>query len=99
MKAQSYPFEIGHFKCIAMRDGGHMGSAEFIFCNAPKDDVAQTLQKHELEADQLGSSWTCLLVDTGKETLLIRYRFWERGAYWGKVDRVIRGRRVSGRQD
>ena len=71
MKAQSYHFELGHFKCIAMRDGGHMGSAEFIFCNAPKDDVAQTLQKHELEADQLGSSWTCLLVDTGKETLLI----------------------------
>ena len=71
MTTQSYHFELGNFKCIAMRDGGHMGSAEFIFCNAPKDDVAQILQKYELEADQLGSSWTCLLVDTGKEILLI----------------------------
>lgn len=71
MTTQPYHFELGNFKCIVMRDGGHMGSAEFIFCNAPQDDVAQILQKHDLEADQLGSSWTCLLIDTGKETLLI----------------------------
>ncbi len=66
-----YRFELGSFLCIAICDGGHMGSADFIFCNAPELDLAQTLEKHTLEADQLKSSWTCLLVDTGEKTLLV----------------------------
>jgi glyoxylase-like metal-dependent hydrolase (beta-lactamase superfamily II) len=64
-------FSIGNFKCIAIRDGGHMGSADFLFSNAPEPEIAQALQKYSLEADQLISSWTCLLVDTGEKTLLI----------------------------
>ena len=64
-------FNLGNFKCIAIRDGGHLGSADFLFCNAPGQEVAQTHRRHSLEADQLKSSWTCLLVDTGKTTLLI----------------------------
>jgi glyoxylase-like metal-dependent hydrolase (beta-lactamase superfamily II) len=48
-----------------------MGEADFLFCNGPKEEVAQALQKHALEADQLKSSWTCLLVDTGEKTLLV----------------------------
>lgn len=64
-------FRLGNFKCIAIRDGGHLGSADFLFCNAPEQDVAQALQRHGLEADQLKSSWTCLLVDTGEKTLLV----------------------------
>ena len=64
-------FTVGNFRCVAIRDGGHMGEADFLFCNAPKEEVAQALQKHALEADQLKSSWTCLLVDNGEKTLLV----------------------------
>jgi len=48
-----------------------MGSADVIFCNAPESELAQTLQRNGLGADQLGSSWTCLLVDTGEHVLLV----------------------------
>ena len=71
MNPDPWHFTVGNFKCIAIRDGGHMGSANFLFRNAPQQEVAQALQKHGLEADQLKSSWTCLLVDTGEKTLLI----------------------------
>ena len=71
MNAVPWHFKLGNFKCIAIRDGGHMGSADFLFCNAPQQEVAQALQKYGVEADQLISSWTCLLVDTGEKTLLI----------------------------
>ena len=64
-------FRVGNFRCMAIRDGGHLGSADFLFCNAPEQEVAQALQSHDLEADQLKSSWTCLLVDTGEKTLLV----------------------------
>ena len=71
METISYRFELGNFRCIIVRDGGHMGSADFIFCNAPEQEITQALQLHDLEPDQLESSWTCLLVDTGEKTLLI----------------------------
>jgi glyoxylase-like metal-dependent hydrolase (beta-lactamase superfamily II) len=71
MTAVPWHFRLGNFRCIAIRDGGHLGSADFLFCNAPAQEVAQALQRHSLEADQLKSSWTCLLVDTGEKTLLI----------------------------
>lgn len=71
MNTAPWYFTLGDFKCIAIRDGGHMGSADFLFCNAPQQEVEQALQKYELEADQLKSSWTCLLIDTGEKTLLI----------------------------
>jgi glyoxylase-like metal-dependent hydrolase (beta-lactamase superfamily II) len=71
MTPTPYHFELGDFKCIAIRDGGHMGSADVIFCNAPEKELTQALRRHNLEADSLESSWTCLLVDTGPKTLLI----------------------------
>jgi len=71
MTFSPYHFDLGNFKCIAIRDGGHMGSADFVFANAPEQDVVKALREHDLEADQLGSSWTCLLVDTGEKTMLI----------------------------
>lgn len=71
MLSVPWHFRLGNFDCIALRDGGHMGSADFLFCNAPKQEVAQVLLRHGLEADQLKSSWTCLLVDTGEKTLLV----------------------------
>ena len=71
MNSVPWRFRVGNFRCIAIRDGGHLGSADFLFCNAPQQEVAQALRSHGLEADQLRSSWTCLLVDTGEKTLLV----------------------------
>ena len=62
---------MGEFVCIAIRDGGHMGSADFLFSNAPEQELSQALKSHNLNASQLESSWTCLLVDTGEKILLI----------------------------
>jgi len=48
MNAVPWHFTLGNFKCIAIRDGGHMVSADFLFCNAPQQEVAQALQKYGL---------------------------------------------------
>ena len=73
MKTNSpqFHFTLGKFKCIAIRDGGHMGAADFLFINAPAEELNASLQKHNLVRDQLPSSWTCLLVDTGDVKLLV----------------------------
>jgi glyoxylase-like metal-dependent hydrolase (beta-lactamase superfamily II) len=71
MISSPWHFRLGKFRCIAIRDGGHMGSADFLFYKADPEEVAQALQSHKLAADQLVSSWTCLLIDTGDKILLV----------------------------
>ena len=48
-----------------------MGSADFLFANAPPEELKAILRKQNLERDQLPSNWTCLLVDTGRKKLLV----------------------------
>jgi glyoxylase-like metal-dependent hydrolase (beta-lactamase superfamily II) len=71
MAESSFQFTLGDFKCIAIRDGGHLGAADFLFVNAPPDELNASLQKHKFKRDQLPSTWTCLLVDTGDVKLLV----------------------------
>lgn len=71
MAESSFKFTVGDFKCIAIRDGVHIGSADFLFINAPAEELNASLQKHNLERDQLPSTWTCLLVDTRDVKLLV----------------------------
>ncbi|MGD8751229.1 MAG: MBL fold metallo-hydrolase [Anaerolineales bacterium] len=66
-----FHFTLGDFKCMAIRDGDDMGSADFLFVNASIEALTKTLQEHELEKDQLRTTWTCLLIDTGENKLLI----------------------------
>lgn len=71
MEKDFFRFTLGDFKCLAVRDGGHVGSADFLFLNAPGDELDQALREHNLKRDQFWSTWTCLLVDTGNVKLLV----------------------------
>lgn len=71
MRNSHFQFTLGEFECTALRDGGQVGSTDFLFVNAPSDELKTALQKHDLELDQLWSTWTCLLVDTGQGKLLV----------------------------
>lgn len=71
MEKDLYQFTIGDIKCIAIRDGGHRGSVDSLFVNAPTDELNLTLRVHNLERDKLWSTWTCLLVNTDDGKLLI----------------------------
>ncbi|HSG16549.1 MAG TPA: MBL fold metallo-hydrolase [Anaerolineae bacterium] len=71
MDESQFHFQLGDFKCIAVRDGGHVGSADFLFVNTPPKELEQALAENNLERDKLPSSWTCLLVDTGEKRLLV----------------------------
>ena len=71
MVESPYRFRIGDFECIAFRDGGHMGSTEVLFVNAPDNVLKDALQAYNLEPDKLQSTWTCLLVDTGEFKVLV----------------------------
>ena len=62
-----FHFAVGDFKCLAIRDGCHDSSADFLFLNAPEGELDATLKVQNLKRDQFWTTWTCLLVDTGRK--------------------------------
>lgn len=71
MEKTHYHFNLGDYKCIAVNDGGFVGTADFLFASAPAVALQEALAQNNLEADKLPTNWICLLVDTGRETLLV----------------------------
>jgi len=68
---ETYLFKIGQFECIAINDGSFTGSAGMLFADAPEDALSAALAKHGEKAESMPSTWTCLLVKTGLQTVLI----------------------------
>jgi glyoxylase-like metal-dependent hydrolase (beta-lactamase superfamily II) len=81
MSEERYRFKIGSLECIAISDGTMTYQPPtfppppaFLFANAPKELLAQVLNKHGLHPEQW-TEWTspyiCLLIKTGEHTVLV----------------------------
>lgn len=81
----SYRFKIGDFQCLALNDGNFIGNAEMLFTNAPQEKLLQVLQNYDLNADHLPSTWTCLLVKTPTNVVLVDTGLGTGGEYGGQL--------------
>jgi len=76
-----YHFKVGAFECMAISDGTHTYTppafpppATFLFANAPKESLEQTLRKYNLQSEQWVewvSPYICLVIDTGNNLVLV----------------------------
>ena len=81
MKGDVYRFQIGHFQCMAISDGTLTYApptfpppAALLFENAPKDALDAVGRSQNLQAQdwrEWTSTYTCLLINTGKELVLV----------------------------
>ena len=81
MKSGHYSFSVGNFKCMAISDGAHTYApplfpppAVFLFANAPANELETRLLAHDIVREQWTawiSPYICLLIDTGKELVLV----------------------------
>ncbi len=81
MNTETYHFKLGTFECIAISDGTHTYTpptfpppAAFLFANAPKERLEQTLREHNLQPEQWVewiSPYICLMINTGKNQVLV----------------------------
>ena len=72
----NYRFELGNLKCIVVSDGSftYHNPAQVFFANAPEQELEQVLREHNLEPEhwtEYVSPYTCLLVDTGRQRVLV----------------------------
>ena len=81
MRADTYNFNVGDFRCVAVRDGTLTYAPPmfpppptFLFLNAPAEERESVLRDHGLAAatwTDWTSDYTCLVVDTGEHLVLM----------------------------
>lgn len=71
MTTQSYRFKVGTIECIAVSDGTFSYPPAAFVANAPPERFGEELRDHNLPADEVISTYTCLLIDTGAHKLLV----------------------------
>jgi glyoxylase-like metal-dependent hydrolase (beta-lactamase superfamily II) len=80
-----YRFKIGDFQCLAVNDGDFVGNADMLFANAPQEELLQVLQQYDLKPDHLPSTWTCLLIKTPTNVVLVDTGIGAGGEYGGQL--------------
>ena len=71
MSRETFPFEIGNFKCIAVSDGTFAYDSHSFFVNAPNERLQQVLREYSNQPGKVTTPWTCLFIDTGDHRVLV----------------------------
>ncbi|HEY94944.1 MAG TPA: hypothetical protein G4O15_08415 [Dehalococcoidia bacterium] len=78
----TYRFNIGEFRCIAVSDGSHTYYTPpnfppppvFLFANASEEQLNNVLHEYNLDSktwSEWVSPYICLLIDTGQQLVLV----------------------------
>jgi glyoxylase-like metal-dependent hydrolase (beta-lactamase superfamily II) len=71
MASSRKPFHIGEIQCVAISDGTFSYPTGWFFSNVSQEQLEGSLRDHDLPLNQVVSPYTCLLVNAGKERILI----------------------------
>ena len=71
MPEGSHRFQVGSVYCTVLSDGYYSYPAAWFFPNADPADLSRALASHHLPPDDVLSPYTCLLIETGRHTVLV----------------------------
>ncbi len=71
MGGEVYSFRVGAIQCTPITDGSLPYPPSWFFANAPQQPLEEELRAHGLRTDEITGTYTCLLVSTGKNKVLI----------------------------
>ena len=69
--SKPYSFQIGEFRCFALSDGSVPYPAPLLFANISDEARNEALGESNGGPEQLDVPYTCLLIDTGKQRVLV----------------------------
>jgi hypothetical protein len=64
-------FAVGEIQCTAISDGTCSYPASWFFSNVPGEELERSLRDHHIPANEIVSPYTCLVIKTGKDTVLV----------------------------
>ena len=71
MTCDSKRFRVGDVECIAVSDGTFSYPIGWLFSNVPAEQVESSLRDRKLPTSHVESPYTCLLLKSGKRSVLI----------------------------
>jgi len=71
MSGETYGFRIGSIQCLAVSDGSFAYPTNSFFSNVPEEDLKRELRARQLQSDHITSTYTCLLIDTESNKVLL----------------------------
>jgi hypothetical protein len=71
MESNRERFSVGEIQCVAISDGTFSYPTGWFFSNVPPEQLEGSLRDHDLPFHQVLSPYTCLLVNSGREKILI----------------------------
>ena len=71
MPEGSHRFQVGSIGCTVLSDGYYSYPASWFFPNADPAELAHAMESHHLPTDSVLSPYTCLLIETGRHTVLV----------------------------
>jgi glyoxylase-like metal-dependent hydrolase (beta-lactamase superfamily II) len=71
MNAEYYPFQLGDFDCYALSDGRFNYPLDVLFATAPEEELNRVLRQQEVSEPYLTTTYTCLLINTGAQRVLV----------------------------
>ena len=71
MPEGSHRFQVGSIACTVLSDGYYSYPTSWFFPNADPAHLTSALASHHLPPDAILSPYTCLLIETGRHTVLV----------------------------
>jgi glyoxylase-like metal-dependent hydrolase (beta-lactamase superfamily II) len=71
MPDEAYSFKVGGIQCTPLNDGSFPYPPSLFFANVPTERLEEELRARGLRTDEITSTYTCLLVSTGENKVLI----------------------------
>jgi glyoxylase-like metal-dependent hydrolase (beta-lactamase superfamily II) len=71
MTSSNYRFHVGEIECVAMSDGTFSYPIAWAFSNVSTEQAESKLRGQNFPTTQVETPYTCLLVKTGKQKLLV----------------------------
>jgi glyoxylase-like metal-dependent hydrolase (beta-lactamase superfamily II) len=71
MPSGSHRFQVGTMSCTVLSDGYVSYPTPWFFPDAAEDKLAHALEQRHLPSETVLTPYTCLLVNTGRHTLLV----------------------------
>ena len=71
MAGENWWFQVGEIECVAVNDGDFAYPLGWLFSNVAQEEVEDSLRERALPVTHVDSPFTCLLVKTGKQKVLI----------------------------
>ena len=64
-------FSVGDIQCTAINDGTFFYPPSWFFSNVPQEQLESSLRDHNLSLTQVVSPYTCLVIKTEEQTVLV----------------------------